>query len=65
MLDMSKDQIADEIVGARSELAGCGVPESSIRGFRAPYLDTKPEVSRSVCCGRGGLPSVLAHHLLS
>lgn len=41
---MTKAQIRDEIQGARSFLAGCGIPASDVVGMRAPYLETKPEV---------------------
>lgn len=42
--DMSSSEIQDEILGARSDIAECGIPESAIRGFRSPYLDTNPKV---------------------
>ncbi|KAI3430406.1 hypothetical protein D9Q98_005001 [Chlorella vulgaris] len=44
LLTMTKAQIRDEIQGARSFLAGCGIPASDVVGMRAPYLETKPEV---------------------
>jgi len=42
--NMGKSEIADEVVGARPELANCGIPESSIVGLRAPYLEIKGDV---------------------
>lgn len=44
LLKMTKAQIRDEIQGARSFLAGCGIPARDVVGMRAPYLETKPEV---------------------
>ncbi|KAL4421045.1 hypothetical protein ABPG77_007520 [Micractinium sp. CCAP 211/92] len=33
-------QLEKETVGARSQIAECGIPEGDIVGFRAPYLET-------------------------
>jgi hypothetical protein len=35
---LSESKISGEIVGARTDLVACGVPESDIVGARAPYL---------------------------
>jgi hypothetical protein len=35
-----------KILGARSRLADCGIPESAIQGFRAPFLDSDPAMRR-------------------
>lgn len=37
---MPTAQLEKETVGARAELAECGIPEGDILGFRAPYLET-------------------------
>ncbi|KAL4422676.1 hypothetical protein ABPG75_008873 [Micractinium tetrahymenae] len=42
--DMGSSEIKKEIVGARSDITDCGIPESAIKGFRSPYLDTNPKV---------------------
>ncbi|KAL4422675.1 hypothetical protein ABPG75_008872 [Micractinium tetrahymenae] len=41
---LRKSEIEDEVLGARSKLAACGIPEQDIVGLRCPYLETKPEV---------------------
>ncbi|KAL4448990.1 hypothetical protein ABPG77_007707 [Micractinium sp. CCAP 211/92] len=41
---LSKKEIEKEIVGARSALVKCGIPEADVVGHRSPYLETKPEV---------------------
>lgn len=37
---MPAAQLEKETVGARSQIAECGIPEGDIVGFRAPYLET-------------------------
>lgn len=45
MNDFTKEQVVAEVVSARSQLAqGCSIPESSIVGFRQPYLQSSPTV---------------------
>lgn len=43
---MPSDQIVEELVGARSRLAECGLPESAVVGARTPFLRINPEVRR-------------------
>jgi len=52
--DLDKEGIEEEVLGARSKLAECGIPESDIVGLRCPYLETKPEV-REVLAENGFL----------
>lgn len=47
---LSYDQIRSEVVGNRQQLAGCGIAEGSIQGFRAPFLNANPQV-RQVLAG--------------
>lgn len=47
LLQMSKmglKDVREEILGGRQGLADCGIPIQSIVGFRAPYLETKPDI---------------------
>jgi hypothetical protein len=37
---MSNSDLTFEILGARSKLVDCGVPEADIAGFRAPFLSS-------------------------
>lgn len=56
------DQIRSEVVGNRQQLAGCGIAEGSIQGFRAPFLNANPQVRQVLAgnqflydrCGEGG-----------
>ncbi len=41
---LNYDQIRSEVVGNRQQLAGCGIAEGSIQGFRAPFLNSNPQV---------------------
>lgn len=41
---IGRDEIRAEIVDGRQRLAECGIPAQSIVGFRAPYLESKPDV---------------------
>ncbi|EFN55781.1 hypothetical protein CHLNCDRAFT_145232 [Chlorella variabilis] len=49
-----REYLQDEIAGARSKIAECGVPEEDIVGFRSPYLNTGPLV-REVLSDNGFL----------
>lgn len=42
------DAIRSEIVGTRTQLAGCGIPEAAIKGYRAPGLESKLEVRQAL-----------------
>lgn len=44
LLGLDAAGLEREILGARSELAACGIPEEDVVGLRAPYLETKTEV---------------------
>ena len=44
LIKLDKSDIEAQIVGGRHEIAACGIPEGDIVGFRAPYLDTNPDV---------------------
>lgn len=41
---LSYAQIQQQILGARSTIAACGIPATSIVGFRTPYLSDSPTV---------------------
>ena len=43
---MSYAQVQQQIAGARATLAACGIPASSIVGFRTPYLSDSPTVRK-------------------
>ncbi|PRW57176.1 Lipoyl mitochondrial [Chlorella sorokiniana] len=44
-LNMTKDEIREQIVGGRSKIADrCGTSQGAIVGHRSTYLETKPEV---------------------
>lgn len=44
LLGLDAAGLEREILGARAELAACGIPEEDVVGLRAPYLETKTEV---------------------
>lgn len=43
-LNMTQVQLRAQAVGGRQKLAACGIPEATIRGFRAPQLESKLEL---------------------
>lgn len=53
-LDPGMPGMEQEIVGARDDLALCGIPKEKMVGFRAPYLVHNPEV-RSILKKNGML----------
>ncbi|KAI7841427.1 hypothetical protein COHA_004822 [Chlorella ohadii] len=36
--------VEDQILGARTKIAACGIPQSDIVGFRQPFLESNPTV---------------------
>ncbi|KAL4421300.1 hypothetical protein ABPG75_010591 [Micractinium tetrahymenae] len=46
--ELSEDGIREEIVGARQQLAECGIPEEAIVGVRTPFLRTNPTVRQII-----------------
>ncbi|PSC73088.1 Polysaccharide deacetylase domain-containing [Micractinium conductrix] len=43
---LDQDTLEDEVLGARSALAECGVPEGDIVGMRNPFLETDSNVRK-------------------
>ncbi|KAL4424580.1 hypothetical protein ABPG77_009164 [Micractinium sp. CCAP 211/92] len=46
--DLSAAQVTQEIVGARQQLADCGILEQAIVGMRTPFLRTDPTVRKII-----------------
>ncbi|EFN58774.1 hypothetical protein CHLNCDRAFT_140524 [Chlorella variabilis] len=44
LVGQDRSYVESEVVGARRQLAECGVPEQDIVGFRAPYLFVDPQL---------------------
>lgn len=47
----NRSMVEKEILGSRTKLAACGIPEADIVGFRQPFLKSNPTV-RQVRTGR-------------
>ncbi|KAL4420561.1 hypothetical protein ABPG75_010217 [Micractinium tetrahymenae] len=41
---VGRSRVESEVIGARTGLAACGIPESAIKGFRQPFLSADPTV---------------------
>jgi hypothetical protein len=40
----TQSMVEDQVLGARTKIAACGIPQSDIVGFRQPFLETNPLV---------------------
>ena len=48
----SPAQVANELLGARTKIAACGIPAADVVGFRQPYLESNPTVRQAREAGR-------------
>lgn len=55
----TRSMVENEILGARTKITACGIPQSDIVGFRQPFLECNPTVRQASgwarqACGSGG-----------
>ena len=48
MRSLTPSQVKQQIVGARSAIAACGIPADSIAGFRTPFLEDSPAIRKAL-----------------
>lgn len=63
----TQSMVEDQVLGARTKIAACGIPQSDIVGFRQPFLETNPLVRQVRGSCQAGYftppkPAVLAAH---
>lgn len=45
---LTASQVQQQILGARSAIAACGIPAAAVAGFRSPYLSDSPAVRQAL-----------------
>lgn len=48
ILELNQTEIIGEVEDARAFLSDCGLPDYSLAGFRAPYLESDPGLRRAL-----------------